>query len=254
MTGADCPGMDTDCRKRACVDGECGTFTISAHTRCDDNGVGVCTGTGACIGCIDDTDCMGGVCTGNECSGTTQIATAGPGLGAAVLDDAYDGTLASMTCVDLVVGTWTMNLVATAKVELAMTHARVGDLKIKLVSPSGTVITLMSQPGEAEAADDATAMGGNLPGLSPGFPITFEAVGLDSAEDMGLGLAAGDTVCGTDGLCSYVPDPGACAPGSLDTLVGEPADGTWQLCVGDNLLGEGGTIDQVTLTLEKSGP
>ncbi len=65
-----CPGMDTDCQKRACVDGACGFIDELEGTPCAAEEGGQCDGVGKCLAatCTDskkngaetDLDCGGG--------------------------------------------------------------------------------------------------------------------------------------------------------------------------------------------------
>lgn len=54
---ADCPGADTDCRVRTCVDDTCGVEDIAAGTSCDDDDGALCDGLGACVECFEHTHC-----------------------------------------------------------------------------------------------------------------------------------------------------------------------------------------------------
>lgn len=60
---ADCPGEDTQCRVRACVQGACGFAELPAGGACEIGGVnGVCNGAGVCqaaADCAIATDCPG---------------------------------------------------------------------------------------------------------------------------------------------------------------------------------------------------
>jgi subtilisin-like proprotein convertase family protein len=205
-------------------------------TTCGDGiraGMEVCDGGPGCTACMGDT---------------MQTVTRGPGLSVAIPDDAYDGSLGSMTCVDLVVMQFPLDHVASVQVELAMSHTWVGDLTIKLVSPTSTIVTLMSRPGRAEPSDDGSGMGGDGTDLLAANPITFVTAARVSAENMG-GTLTGGVVCRDDATCSFAPDRGAGAAGDLTTFDGEPAHGTWRLCVGDGANNDTGSIDSVALKL-----
>jgi subtilisin family serine protease/subtilisin-like proprotein convertase family protein len=144
-------------------------------------------------------------------------------------------------------------LVAGIDVELAASHTWVGDLTLKLQSPDGSVLGLMSLPGVNEAADDGTGSSGTDANLSPAAPITFTDASATSAEAMGDGLEDDDVVCATAGSpCSYAPAPGSIAqpPSTFSNLVGEAAEGVWTLCAGDNVGFDAGTLNAVTLNLE----
>ena len=94
---ADCPGVDTPCRARACVSGAC-TFKNVADltpagaqesgdcltlvcdgrgiaklalepekTPCSEGGGAVCNAEGGCVECVDAADCADKLCMGNRC-------------------------------------------------------------------------------------------------------------------------------------------------------------------------------------------
>ena len=171
----------------------------------------------------------------------------------AIPDDGYDGTLGSMACV-------TINETATgtvqdADVEVSMEHTFVGDLTIKLVSPAGTIATVLSRPGLAEPADDGTDCCGNSSNLELGGPITFSTTnGLIDAETMGEPDFPGTNivVCTDDGECSFIPSPdSALDTGDLSAIFdGEEAAGNWQLCVGDSAGLDTGNLADAVLDLD----
>lgn len=64
----ECPGSDTTCRVRECVDGECGFAFAEALTSCTEDEGSVCDGKGACVDCIDQGQCTGTEsCVDNLC-------------------------------------------------------------------------------------------------------------------------------------------------------------------------------------------
>lgn len=139
-----------------------------------------------------------------------------------------------------------------------MEHTWIGDLAIKLVSPDGTIATVLSRPGSDEPADDGTGPVGHGSNLEIGGPITFSTTnGLIDAETMGEpGFAGGDiVVCVDDGECSFIPNPGAATDsGDLSTLFdGETAAGNWQLCVGDSAEDDTGNLDSAVLSIVTGG-
>ena len=141
-----------------------------------------------------------------------------------------------------------LDTVASVQLQLAMAHTWVGDLTMKLVSPRGTIVTLMSRPGRMEPADDGSGNGGDASDLAIGSPITFVMGAVVSSEAMGATIAGG-VACQDDAICSYAPSHGAAAAGDLATFALEPAHGTWRFCVGDGSANDVGTIDRVTLNL-----
>lgn len=161
-------------------------------------------------------------------------------------DDAYNGTLGSMACATVVVGG--SSTVRGVSVLVYLNHTWVGDLTLKLISPSNTVVTLMSRPGVVEAADDGSGVSGESSNISSAFPVTFVDGGPKSAELMGNTLTSSQVVCRDDSACSYAPANGAAAPGTLAAFVGQPMAGNWIFCAGDSGLGDVGAIMQVRLT------
>ncbi|HSX60139.1 MAG TPA: proprotein convertase P-domain-containing protein [Tahibacter sp.] len=191
------------------------------------------------------------------CLGTAgaQTYTAGPGLALAVPDNTYNGTMGAMLCNTIAVPSGGGDTVATATVQVAMSHTFVGDLTIKLVSPGGSTITLTSRPGVAETVDDGndTAGFGENSNLAIANPLTYDDAAANPAEQMGKvpsDLATGDVICAFAGSpCSYSPAPGAATAGNLGTLAGQNKVGNWQLCIGDSASADTGTLDGWSLTL-----
>jgi cysteine-rich repeat protein len=195
-------------------------------------------------------DCDGGNTDDLDgCNSKCQSETsAGPGLATTITDDGYNGTLGSMTCVNLVVATRGDGLVDSVKVKVGLTHTFIGDLVLKLVSPNNTVVTLMSRPRVAEPADDGAGSGANNSNLISTSPISFVTGGATSAENMGNATNT-LTACQDDALCVYAPAAGAAAAGTLVTFNGQTAAGTWKFCAGDALTGDVGTLDAVRLSV-----
>lgn len=105
MAAADCPGMDTPCRARACTGGACGfrnmpdmepagaqesgdCVTIVCDgkgaakmvlepekTTCSEGGGAVCTAGGLCVECLESGDCADKICMGNRCVPGTCVDT-----------------------------------------------------------------------------------------------------------------------------------------------------------------------------------
>lgn len=250
----------------------CGDGTIAASETCDDGNTR--DGDGCSADCLHvesgfhcsgspsmcATTCGDGIRAGSEaCDGGPgctacmvdgmQVVMRGSGLALAIPDDHYDGSQGSMTCVDLVVVQYPRDRVASVEVGVGMRHTYVGDLTIKLVSPAGTVVTLVSRPGLNEARDDGSDMGGDSSELDPGFPITFVTGATTSSESMGQPINGTQAVCRNDPTCSFAPSHGAAPAGDLTTFATETAHGTWHFCAADGAPGDTGSIDQVVLTL-----
>jgi len=185
----------------------------------------------------------------NDCPGNAQTVLVKKNkLGLDIPDDAYDGSLASMVCVAMVVIDDGINIVDLIdEIEVGISHGQVGDLVIRVQSPSGIESTLMSRPGYAEADDDGEGVGGDTSKLKTKFPVVFRDAGLVDAELMGIG----NVVCQDDGLCDYFPNPGASEGVNLSDFVGEQSNGTWRICFADAEPGATGFVDEVSLVLSK---
>jgi hypothetical protein len=73
-TPADCPGQDSTCSARVCVEGACDVELASDGTACMDDGGSVCT-DGACVDCLVGEGCPDGVCLDNVCVAATCVDT-----------------------------------------------------------------------------------------------------------------------------------------------------------------------------------
>ncbi len=252
----ECEEPADDCVCVGCVDD--GTCDGQDDCLCADCGnaafcpAEACSADGVCDPWVESCGC--GDCIGLAlCDGFVPLAvvTVGPGADIAIPDDEYDGTLDSMACATFEVVADGTDTVVDVQIDLAMSHPFIGDLVLKLVSPTGTVVTLMSVPGGDDLADDGTDWGGDDSNLVITSPITFVEGGETDAELMGATIVGGN-VCVDDGLCEYAPNAGAATPGSLATFVGEDSVGEWRFCAGDGMGGDFGTLDTITLTIEQS--
>lgn len=174
--------------------------------------------------------------------------------GALIPDGTYDGTLESMACVAVEVaaaGNCNHGYVHDVEIGLALEHPRVGELTIKMMSPSGKLTTLASIPGYDELTDGHPERMGSFGVLSAAAPIVFDplAPGAVDAELIGFGLGDGERVCDGDGRCAFAPNPGA-GEGELGLgdFVGKQAGGAWTICVGDSSPSLSGHIDGARLT------
>jgi subtilisin-like proprotein convertase family protein len=175
------------------------------------------------------------------------------GLNLAIPDDAYNGTKGSMICTSLEVTDNGVNFVDEVELKVGIDHPWLGDLVIKLYSPEGSVITVLSRAGFFEIADDGGGISVEGSDLEAGAPITFAMDGPYSAETLGDGnnLNNAGVACKDDGRCEYEPNSGKALPGSLSDLAGESAPGTWQVCVGDAGSADKGTFVNVALKIRK---
>lgn len=175
------------------------------------------------------------------------VATVGPGLSLAVASG-HSGSLASMTCVDLALAQTTAAVV-DVRVKLGLSHPAAGDLTVKLVSPEGTQLTVMSRPGLLEAADNGQGCCGADSLLSQAAPISFHNDAAVSAEQLAAAVGPFATVCADGDPCEFFPSSGAGPGTDLDDFAGEDPSGTWQLCVGDSVLDDAGTLDFAELSV-----
>src|SRR5436190_4652089 len=167
----------------------------------------------------------------------------------AIVDDGYNGTTFSMASLPLAVPASGMGVVRRVAVRVAIAHTWIGDLVIKVQSPAGTLVTLMSMPGVVESSDNGTSITGDSSNLSTSFPIQFEDGGPKSAENMGNTILNAQNVCEHDLPCTYDPNNGAAPSGKLAALIGQNMLGTWRLYVGDAAVGDLGTLNEFTLII-----
>jgi subtilisin-like proprotein convertase family protein len=167
-----------------------------------------------------------------------------------IADNTYNGTLASMASTSVNVPA--SGTITRVGVRIGVSHTWAGDLTLKLRSPVGTIVTLMSRPGVLETADDGNdALGvGDSSNLLNTFPITFDDLAASSAETMGNTLTNGGVVCQDDARCSYAPNPGAATPGNLSSFNAQNSQGIWTLYAGDSVAGDTGSITSVTMIID----
>lgn len=212
---------------------------------CDD----ACDDRGDC--CPDL--CDPGVCDAqSECTQDTDVLTYGPEPDLPIPDDGYDGSIGSMVCRTFTIADDGVNVVSDVQVEIGMYHEYVGDLTMKVRSPEGTVVTLLSRPGTTEDADDGAGGGGDSSNLDADSPISFFDGGATDAELLGDGIPFGQAACLDDLLCDYSPNPGAAAPGALSSFVAENSVGTWRVCVADGAGNDTGFLRFVELVVEQT--
>jgi cysteine-rich repeat protein len=231
----------TDCPNDAntCAACECGLpFDPAAICQCDP-------------GCIEFGDCCANETA--QCGATTvTLALDYAGMSLGITDNGYNGQLASMACASITTPA-TGTISSVDSVQVTANHPWVGDLTIKVVSPTGTVVTVMSRPGLNEAADDGNGAGGDSSNLGASFPVTFTQSAMVSAEVMGSTIGANAVVCEADMICNYLPADGAAVDGNLTTFAGQSPTGTWQVCIGDGGAGDVGTLVDAVINLTISG-
>ena len=173
------------------------------------------------------------------------------GGGIPIPDNGYDGTIGSMACLNYNV---TDGTVGSVSVNITLEHTYVGDLTFKLVSPQGTILTMMSRPGYDEAADDGVGCCGNSSNLIQSSPLFFANGNTYDPELMGDGQASGDFVCQDNGECDYFANP-ATGPGTdFSDFVGEDSGGDWQVCVGDGAGADIGNLIDATVNVATGVP
>ena len=188
----------------------------------------------------------------------TDVFTVDPVPDIAIPDNGYNGTLGSMASVTIDTSSLPVgSTVDDVTISIDLAHTFIGDLTIKLESPSGSVLGIVSRPGAVETADDGNDAASFGENSNWGGSILFSDAGPVSAEQMGkvpADLTTLDTVCVTNGQCHYSPAPGSIAtpPSTFAGFDGQNARGNWRLYVGDSAAADTGTFRSVTLTLTTS--
>jgi subtilisin family serine protease/subtilisin-like proprotein convertase family protein len=178
----------------------------------------------------------------------------------AIPDNGYNGTLSSMACDTIDASSIPRNNVVTdISVELAAAHTWVGDLTVKMQSPTGTILALVERPqgdGSANAPGEngTSSPFGDSSNLSIAFPLSFNDTFSHDPEHMGLGISNTQNVCEHDGRCEFFPNPDQAllvgnSVENFASLSGEKASGDWKLCMGDSAGGDVGTFQEWTLTI-----
>jgi subtilisin-like proprotein convertase family protein len=153
-----------------------------------------------------------------------------------LIDGGYDGTLESMQC--FTVRAFDDRTVPGLTLELGLVHERIGDLVVKLVTPAGDVVAMMSRPGLDEAVDDGSECCGAEGTITRTSTIRLDQTSSTSIEE--ASALAGESVCVDASTCSYRADGGA-AEGTVlfGDLTSVAIAGNWTVCIGD--AGEGST-------------
>lgn len=145
-------------------------------------------------------------------------------------------------------------LVTSVELTVALNHLFLGDLKIEVVSPKGTSLTVLNQAGlngDNPGGGDSSGDDSNFVATSP---ITFADDGADgSAELIGSGIGGGGEA--PSGRFSPARDGD---PNSVATFAGfidEDAHGEWKVIFTDLSTGVSGTFDELTLSVGwREGP
>lgn len=168
-----------------------------------------------------------------------------------------DSTGTFVACQDIVVPPGA-GLIADLNVITRIDHSWVGDLTIRLIPPGGTpTLDIMNRPGRSGSGFGRSA------NFSQATPITWDdqAPSGRSAETVGENPVG--TPCGSAaivGSAGCPPDNYVPAPDPTDTPIsgtgtnlgqynGNPASGTWRLCVADSEGGDTGTLVSWSLVI-----
>jgi subtilisin-like proprotein convertase family protein len=184
--------------------------------------------------------------------------------GIAIPEDTYDGTMSTMATDVINTSSLPAGLVVTdIKVQVVVAHTWVGDLTIKLRSPSGTILALIERPQGDGSANNTGEDGTDSPlGDSSNLAITtavnFNDEYTTDPEDMGVGIDTFQNVCEHDGRCLFFPNPDqALETGSVANFAafdGETVSGNWTLGIGDSDALDVGTFSQWSLTITYALP
>lgn len=256
----------TDCTLN--VPDTCGNGSLDGDEECDDgNDINQDACTNACTNAVcgdgivqegveecDDANAQNGDGCETSCIKTPiAITLENQNVAMPLVDDAYDGSLESMSCVEFSVADDpnNFNTFVEASLEVGIDHHQLGNLVIKLEAPSGDILTLLSRAGFDESQDDGSENGaGDTSGIDSMSPIIFIDSAINGAESMGSLLGAGQTVCSDDGICAYHPQSDW-EPAEFNSLIGSAVNGTWKVCVGDAQNGVPGNFSTVRLFITK---
>ncbi|EYF00483.1 proprotein convertase P-domain-containing protein [Chondromyces apiculatus] len=226
----------------------CGDGQLDAGEACDDGN------DASGDGCDGDCAIEDGFACGGAPSACTAylslVATQGPGLAHALPDDQqYDGSLGTMECQTLTIPDEGAAEVVEVEVKVGLSHTWISDLVIKVASPEGTVVTLLSRAGIEEAADTSSELDGDGSDLAISHPIVFRDDATSPAELMGVNIGNDKVVCRDDGICAHRPSPGKGPGERLADFEGEPPAGDWKVCVADADNTLTGTVDLTQITV-----
>ncbi len=222
LVATSCPGMDTECQTRTCVNDACGFkydpsgTLVSTQTpgNCQKN---VCNGTGAIISVADDTNIPtdGTVCDVASCKAGMPVLTpaaAGTACGTMKVCNAT-GSCTGCTTASECPGTNTDCQTVTCSAQgvcgftyaasgTATTSQTAGDCKENVCNGTGGVSVV------ADDTDLPTAPGDCYSAVcTSGVPST-------PAKAAGTACTSGGTVCNGAGVC------GACVPGTSKACCG----------------------------------
>ncbi|HEY6942205.1 proprotein convertase P-domain-containing protein [Dokdonella sp.] len=176
----------------------------------------------------------------------------------AIPDNTYNGTQATMACSTIDASSIpAADTITNVALTTGITHTWAGDLTVKLISPSSTILGVFSRPGVAETADDGndTAGFGDSSNLLSANPLSFADANAADAETMGGTLTSAQTICLNDSVCAYKANPGSVVGlANFAGFNGATASGTWTLCVGDAGSGDTGSLNSWSITIDHVAP
>ncbi|MEZ4444145.1 MAG: hypothetical protein R3B72_34050 [Polyangiaceae bacterium] len=216
------------CQPATCGDGALRTTGANPEI-CDDGNLD--DGDGCDAGCAREA----GACCSGEPGGLT-LCEAGPHvlatakmLNVTIPDNAPN----TPGCVTINFDAQGCGLVTDVDVEVAIHHSYVHDVSV-YATHGGTKVDLLARPGDAL----------NGANLREAWPITYDDEAQVSADEVGVGLGGGTTICFGVMGCAFIPDPG-----SLSGFDGATPSGDWTLCAFDSAIGDEGRIGQVTFAI-----
>jgi subtilisin-like proprotein convertase family protein len=182
----------------------------------------------------------------------TSASVVGASPNIAIPDDGYIGGFGGMGQACSTINTaGVLPAGSTANgiyLDVDINHTWVGDLTIKLRSPSNTIFTVLNRPG-SNAADNGGGAVGNNANWNSIFIQFRDGIGPE-AETMGNGLTTDQRICLDNGVCRHDPSPDTATqpPSAFSAFDGQTAIGNWTLCVGDSALADIGPLRAWRLT------
>lgn len=171
----------------------------------------------------------------------------------AIPDDAYNGTLGSMACSNLITTSMipSTTVVQSVSISVGLDHTWVGDLTMKLQAPNGSVLTILNRPVSTAPDDGTDNPIGDNSNWAAGTIINFgDGLGPE-AETMGNSLSDAQNICINDGICGHDPSPDTATqpPSAFTAFRNTQASGVWRLCVGDSAALDTGNLRTWSLNL-----
>lgn len=121
---------------------------------------------------------------------------------------------------------------------VGMSHTWIGDLTMTLQSPTGTIVPLMTRPGNpvSNPGDNANLVSTGLLRFVDGAARAAETLGNENTDTNLVACAAGTT-------CDLNPDS------PLSVFNSQASTGNWRFCVSDSAGADLGLVDTVTVAL-----